>query len=114
RISANFLNYVVETYAKDKNLITKVNAACREGKYTDDLWKELTGKSLAELNDEWKATMKTEIAQATGSAQAAAADDPAPNTLTDAEKAAGWKLLFNGKDFTGWHNFKRQEVRPGW
>ncbi len=43
----------------------------------------------------------------------ASADD-AINTLTDAEKAAGWKLLFNGKDFTGWHNFKREDVRPGW
>ena len=36
------------------------------------------------------------------------------NTLTDAEKAAGWQLLFNGKDFSGWHNFKRATVRPGW
>jgi len=43
-----------------------------------------------------------------------AADNANPNTLTDAEKAAGWKLLFNGKDFTGWHNFKRDDVRPGW
>jgi hypothetical protein len=36
------------------------------------------------------------------------------NTLTDAEKAAGWQLLFNGKDFTGWHSFHREGVRPGW
>jgi hypothetical protein len=36
------------------------------------------------------------------------------NTLSDAEKAAGWKLLFNGKDFTGWHNFKKEGVQPGW
>ncbi len=36
------------------------------------------------------------------------------NTLTDAEKADGWILLFNGQDFTGWHNFKRADVRPGW
>jgi hypothetical protein len=42
-----------------------------------------------------------------------AADNP-PNTLTDSEKADGWKLLFNGKDFTGWHNFKKEDVRPGW
>jgi Domain of Unknown Function (DUF1080)/Peptidase of plants and bacteria len=114
RVSANFLNYVIETYAKDKNLITKVNAACREGKYTDDLWKELTGKSLPELNDEWKAEMKKELAQGSGSVQAATAEGSAPNALTDAEKVAGWKLLFNGKDFTGWHNFKRQGVLPGW
>jgi len=36
------------------------------------------------------------------------------NTLTDQEKAAGWRLLFNGKDFTGWHNFKMDSVRSGW
>ena len=103
RISANFLNYVVEHYGKDKHLITVVNAACRQGKYTDDLWKELTGKALPELNDEWKAAMQKEIAEAAEM-----------NTLTAAEKAAGWKLIFNGKDFTGWHNFKQEGVRPGW
>jgi hypothetical protein len=42
------------------------------------------------------------------------AEDSTINTLSDAEKAAGWKLLFNGKDFTGWHNFKHDGVRPGW
>ena len=36
------------------------------------------------------------------------------NTLSEQEKAAGWQLLFNGKDFSGWHNFKRDGVRPGW
>ena len=29
------------------------------------------------------------------------------------EKAAGWKLLFNGKNFDGWHNFRQDGVRPG-
>jgi hypothetical protein len=41
-------------------------------------------------------------------------DDPKANTLTDEEKAAGWQLLFDGKDFDGWHNFRREGVRPGW
>lgn len=36
------------------------------------------------------------------------------NQLTDSEKAAGWKLLFDGKTFDGWHTFKRKDVRPGW
>lgn len=40
--------------------------------------------------------------------------DDGNNTLSPAEQAAGWKLLFNGKDFTGWHNFKKEGVRPGW
>ncbi len=43
-----------------------------------------------------------------------AAASPAINTLTDAEKAAGWQLLFDGQSFNGWHNFKKAGVRPGW
>lgn len=44
---------------------------------------------------------------ACNSSQPAPAPAPAPadNTLTDAEKADGWKLLFNGKDLTGWHKY---------
>jgi len=42
-------------------------------------------------------------------------DDGRPvNQLTDDEKKAGWKLLFDGKSFAGWHTFKRTDVRPGW
>ena len=51
---------------------------------------------------------------AQGGSQTAIADDANINTLTDAEKAAGWQLLFNGQYFSGWHNFKREGVRPGW
>jgi hypothetical protein len=39
---------------------------------------------------------------------------PENNTLTKAEKAAGWQLLFNGTNFDGWHNFKQEGIRPGW
>ena len=62
RVTANFLNYVVEKYDKDKNLITKLNAACRQGKYTDDFWKDFTGKTVAELNDDWKAELQKQMA----------------------------------------------------
>lgn len=37
-----------------------------------------------------------------------------PNTLTEAETKAGWKLLFNGTDLTGWSNFKSDKIKPGW
>jgi len=37
-----------------------------------------------------------------------------PNTLTEAEGKAGWKLLFNGRNMDGWHNFKTNTIRPGW
>jgi hypothetical protein len=62
RVSANFLDYAAKTYDKDKSLITKLNAACRQGKYTDDFWKEFTGKTIAELNDEWNAALKKQMA----------------------------------------------------
>lgn len=122
RVTANFLDYVINHYDKDKTLLTKVNAACRDGKYNDDLWKDYTGKPLAELNDEWKGAVQKELAQTTASETApssSATQDQASaestmNALTQSEKSAGWKLLFNGKDFSGWHNFKRDDVRPGW
>src|SRR5665213_284075 len=44
----------------------------------------------------------------------ASAEDAPSNTLSDAEKAAGWKLLFDGTNFDGWHNFKQAGIRPGW
>ena len=37
------------------------------------------------------------------------------NQLSDAEKAAGWKLLFDGKSTQGWHSFKKQSFpEKGW
>ena len=37
-----------------------------------------------------------------------------PNTLSDAEKAAGWKLLFDGQTTHGWRTYKKDDVGPGW
>ena len=39
---------------------------------------------------------------------------PNLNRLTDAEKAAGWKLLFDGKTTTGWRNFRKPDISAGW
>ena len=42
-------------------------------------------------------------------------DPKAPlNTLTEREKAAGWTLLFNGIDFTGWHGYNLAEIPAEW
>jgi hypothetical protein len=117
RISANFLNWVVETYSK--NLVPELNAAIRQGKYTDDLWKERTGHTVQELGDQWKKMHEErlaalEVGAGGGGAGAEPVQPAVLNTLTSAEKAAGWKLLFDGKTLEGWHNFKRETVRPGW
>lgn len=37
-----------------------------------------------------------------------------PNTLTEKEAAAGWKLLFDGKTTAGWKGYKKDEVGAGW
>ena len=44
----------------------------------------------------------------------AAAADSAPNTLSDSEKAAGWKLLFDGKTTNGWRNYQKPDIAAGW
>ena len=36
------------------------------------------------------------------------------NTLTAAQQADGWKLLFDGKTTSGWRNYKKAAVSPGW
>jgi hypothetical protein len=45
---------------------------------------------------------------------AAADESESTNTLTDKEKAAGWKLLFDGKTTTGWRKFKGKSVPDKW
>lgn len=38
----------------------------------------------------------------------------ADNTLTPAERKAGWTLLFDGKTTNGWRAFKQAQIGPGW
>jgi len=61
-------------------------------------------------------------AWALGAADAPAAPATAPaagltaaaNTLTEAERAAGWRLLFDGKTTNGWRGYRMKEMPPGW
>lgn len=65
RVTANFLHFVTETY--DKDLVRKLNATIREGKYTDEIWKTYTGKPLEDLNKEWKADLEKKLGVVTNS-----------------------------------------------
>jgi hypothetical protein len=56
QVTAAFLDYVVKTH--DKNLVVKLNADMRNGKYVPELWKTYAGKTVDELWDEYMATLK--------------------------------------------------------
>jgi Domain of Unknown Function (DUF1080) len=56
--------------------------------------------------------MKALLALLALAATAVAAD---LNTLTDAEKQAGWRLLFDGKSLAGWRTYKEGgKIGAGW
>lgn len=40
--------------------------------------------------------------------------DAALNTLTEKEKADGWKLLFDGTSTTGWRNYRSNKIGTAW
>ena len=55
------------------------------------------------------------IALLTLSLQATAASPPPANTLTAAEKAAGWQLLFDGRSLDGWRGYRKDALPDaGW
>jgi hypothetical protein len=51
RVTAAFLAFVTDKY--DKQLVLKLNKVLRDGQYKKEIFKELTGKSLEELDAEW-------------------------------------------------------------
>ena len=57
RTSASFLAYVSDKY--DKSLVLKLNKLMREGKYKEEAFKNLTGKTVQELGEEWLESLKT-------------------------------------------------------
>ncbi len=59
RVSANFLNWVVEKHRPE--IIRQLNAAMREGRYRDDLWATLTGHTLSDLGAAWKQDLERRI-----------------------------------------------------
>jgi hypothetical protein len=56
RTTAAFLNYVAEKY--DPQLVNTLNKAMREGEYKEAIWKSLTKKTVQELDEEWRASLR--------------------------------------------------------
>jgi hypothetical protein len=68
RVTGNFLNWVATKY--DTNIVVKLNTAGRQGKYSEELWKGSTGKTVQELGDEWKKALEEKIAAASPAKEA--------------------------------------------
>jgi hypothetical protein len=66
RISGNFLNWVSVTQGHD--VIVKLNAAAREGKYREELWKEWTDQTLEELGNAWREMHQKRLERKEGAA----------------------------------------------
>jgi hypothetical protein len=79
RITASFLKYLVDHY--DATIVRKLNQACREGRYRDSLFKDITGKPVRMLGAEWQATLPRTPA------------DFAPDAQVDDEEEEGWYTL---------------------
>lgn len=60
RVSANFLNWVTKNH--DRDIVRKLNAACREGKYNENLWKKYSGLTVQELGAAWKKSLEKKLA----------------------------------------------------
>lgn len=56
RTTGAFLDWATKKY--DKDLVKKLNTALRDGAYTAETFKTLTGKSLDDLNAEWVTALK--------------------------------------------------------
>lgn len=54
RVSANFIDWVIRSHDQDGSLLRNLNSVARNGEYTSDIWRKLTGKTEAELADSWR------------------------------------------------------------
>jgi hypothetical protein len=64
RVSAAFLAYLVEKY--DPDAVRKLNRAMREGEYQEVIFKHLTGKTVQELDREWRDSLPPAAAPGSG------------------------------------------------
>jgi hypothetical protein len=60
-------------------------------------------------------TLALAVASCSGPSRPQPIDDPSgPNALTASERAAGWRLLFDGRTTAGWRGFRQSRLPTGW
>lgn len=112
RVTGNFLNWV--TLNHNKEIVQKLNAAAREGRYSEDLWKQFTGRTLTELGDAWRQAHATRLNLTLTNAPDSNAPSSAPAGAAQPEiqSSAVRRILFLGNSITlhgpkpdiGWTN----------
>lgn len=95
RVSANFIDWVTRTH--DKDIVLKLNAAAREGRYKEELWKEYTGRTVEELGKEWKAQLEKKLGAGASAQQTtyrignSLTWDSQPGAIEKLAAQRGWK-----------------------
>jgi hypothetical protein len=56
RVTAAFLAYLTKKY--DRDIVRKLNQVMREGEYEEAIFKRLTGKTVQDLDREWRGTLR--------------------------------------------------------
>jgi hypothetical protein len=56
RVTANFLDWVMRQHGD--GVVPKLNAVMREGKYREEVWRELTGQTVQDLGAAWKRSLE--------------------------------------------------------
>lgn len=51
-LTASFLDFIAKKY--DRDFVSKLNKICRQGKYKENVWERLTGKTREVLAYEWQ------------------------------------------------------------
>ncbi|MEO0417163.1 MAG: DUF1080 domain-containing protein, partial [Verrucomicrobiota bacterium] len=66
------------------------------------------------MRNKWKTTIFAVSAITLSFANTACGQDTKHNTLSEAEKKAGWKLLFDGKKIEDWRGYDKMEISDDW
>jgi predicted alpha-1,2-mannosidase len=94
KTTAGFLEYVVANH--DHELVLKLNAAMRQGRYSAGLWKDCTGLSAQELWTEYVASLAGPGTRAAAGAANTRPGSPAlPEVATGSAAGAGLVALVN-------------------